>query len=96
MVLVRRGNIVLLDLLQVGVVLDLDVCGNSIKVTFLSQLIHPVPICLGVTFNRSYSKGPGAINSGVLLHAIIVSTVVDLDLLTMDPFVSLGDVSAPN
>lgn len=92
MILVYCDDVVLLDLLEVAIVLDLDVCGNSIEVTFFSQLIDPLPICLVVTSYGSYSERPWAVYSCILLHAVIICSVVDTYCFDMKAFVMFLDV----
>ena len=89
MVLVSGRNMILLDFLKVSIVLYLYVGWNSFEVTFRSQLEDPVPICFIVTLDRSYAECPGAIYSGVFLHAVVICTIINLDFFKMKPHILL-------
>lgn len=69
---------------------------DRIQISGFGALEDPGPVLLAITLDGLLSELPGALETCILLHAVVVRPVVDLDLLAVDGLVYLGDGAHSN
>lgn len=81
MVLILDLQMILTNPLKVAIVTHYNLGWNAVEVSILRCLNYSVPILLTVPLDRSLSKLIGSFDPSLLLHAIVVSSIVDLNNL---------------
>jgi len=85
------SEVVLSNLLEIAIVLDFDVSRDFIHQALLGLVEDVLPVGLAIALHWLDAVGPGSFYTGLFLHAVVMSSVVDLDFLSVYCVVKLLD-----